>query len=134
MLFIPLYLTLLFIAPQLWVEPFVGIRVDYYIYPAWLLWVVATGRGPELFRFRAQGLLRGLHHRDPDSDAAVDEALRGRGAPDGRGDDRRVACRDLLHRLAGRLHGHGRRVRALRPHSAEDLAAAHGPRGSRRVC
>lgn len=53
MLFIPLYLTLLFIAPQLWVGPFVGLRVDYFIYPAWLLWILMTGRGMDLFRFRA---------------------------------------------------------------------------------
>lgn len=37
MLIIFIYLTTLFIAPQLWVEPFVGLRVDFYVYPAWLL-------------------------------------------------------------------------------------------------
>jgi len=53
MLFILLYLTLLFIAPQLWIEPFVGLRVDLFLYPAWLAWIVATGRGADLLRFRA---------------------------------------------------------------------------------
>lgn len=37
MLIIFIYLTTLFIAPQLWIEPFVGMRVDYFIYPLWLL-------------------------------------------------------------------------------------------------
>ena len=37
MLIIFIYLTTLFIAPQLWVEPFVDLRVDYYVYPMWLL-------------------------------------------------------------------------------------------------
>jgi hypothetical protein len=32
-----IYLTTLFIAPQLWVEPFVDMRVDLYIYPVWAL-------------------------------------------------------------------------------------------------
>ena len=54
MWFIPLYLTLLFIAPQLWIEPFVGLRVDFFLYPAWLLWAFMTGRGRELVRLRAQ--------------------------------------------------------------------------------
>ena len=54
MFFILLYLILLFIAPQLWIEPFVGVRVDIYLYPAWLGWIAVTGRVPELFRFRVQ--------------------------------------------------------------------------------
>ncbi len=37
MLIIFLYLTTLFIAPQLWIEPFVGMRVDLYVYPLWAL-------------------------------------------------------------------------------------------------
>ena len=56
MFFLWVYLTALFIAPQLWVEPFIGARVDLFIYPAWLLWILATGRGRELVRFRAQDL------------------------------------------------------------------------------
>lgn len=54
MFFILLYLITLFIAPQLWIEPFVGLRVDLFIYPAWLGWIAVTGRVAELFRFRAQ--------------------------------------------------------------------------------
>lgn len=44
MLIIFLYLVTLFIAPQLWIEPFVGVRVDYYVYPAWLLAAVLARR------------------------------------------------------------------------------------------
>ena len=54
MLFILLYLIALFIAPQLWIEPFVGLRVDLFIYPAWLGWIAVTGRASELFRFQTQ--------------------------------------------------------------------------------
>jgi len=52
--FILLYLVTLLIAPQLWIEPFVGLHVDLFIYPAWLGWIFLTGRAPELFRFSAQ--------------------------------------------------------------------------------
>lgn len=54
MIFIALYLTLLFIAPQLWVPPLTGVRVDFFLYPAWLLYVVARGRLIQLLRFRTQ--------------------------------------------------------------------------------
>jgi putative inorganic carbon (HCO3(-)) transporter len=54
MFFIPLYLGVLYIAPQLWIEPFVGMRFDLVLYPAWMLWTIATGRGLEFFRLRAQ--------------------------------------------------------------------------------
>lgn len=54
MLFIPLYLGILYIAPQLWIPLFDGMRFDLVVYPAWFLWLVATGRGREFFRFRAQ--------------------------------------------------------------------------------
>jgi len=54
MLFIFIYLVLLFIAPQLWIEPFVGVRVDLYLYPVWLIWVVVSGRVGELFRLGPQ--------------------------------------------------------------------------------
>ena len=37
MLIILIYLTTLFIAPQLWIEPLVGLRVDFYVYPIWIL-------------------------------------------------------------------------------------------------
>lgn len=54
MAFVFLYLTTLFIAPQLWLEPLVGTRVDLYLYPAWLGWIAMTGRVRELFRFGVQ--------------------------------------------------------------------------------
>ena len=54
MLFILLYLISLFIAPQLWIEPFVGLRVDLFIYPAWLVWIAVTGRASALFHIQAQ--------------------------------------------------------------------------------
>lgn len=45
MLFI--YLTTLFIAPQLWVEPIYGLPVDYIVYPLWMLaLVVSRQRNP----------------------------------------------------------------------------------------
>jgi O-antigen ligase len=34
----------LFIAPQLWLPPFVGLSTDYFLYPCWLAFVVITGR------------------------------------------------------------------------------------------
>lgn len=39
-----LYLTALFIAPQLWVEPFVGLRTDFFIYPALALTVISSSK------------------------------------------------------------------------------------------
>jgi O-antigen ligase len=39
-----IYLTALFIAPQLWVEPLVGVRVDFLIYPMLLLSVLLTSK------------------------------------------------------------------------------------------
>ena len=56
MLFIFLYLILLFIAPQLWVEPFIGMRPDLYFYAVWLGWLVVSGRAVELLRFGPQDL------------------------------------------------------------------------------
>jgi O-antigen ligase len=50
---IAIYLALLFIAPQLWVKPFVGIRVDFFLYPLWFLYVLLRGRIVHLLRFRA---------------------------------------------------------------------------------
>ena len=47
MLTLFLYLITLFIAPQLWVEPFVGLRVDFYVYPLWILAVfLSSERNP----------------------------------------------------------------------------------------
>lgn len=37
-----IYLITLFIAPQLWIEPFIGLHTDYYIYPLWILVVILT--------------------------------------------------------------------------------------------
>lgn len=54
MFFILIYLISLFIAPQLWIEPFIGVRVDLFIYPAWLGWIAVMGRASELFRLQAQ--------------------------------------------------------------------------------
>lgn len=54
MIILFLYFTLLFVAPQLWVEPFVGMRVDYFLYPVWLAYCAATGRFGRLFRLDGQ--------------------------------------------------------------------------------
>jgi len=35
---IALYFTTLFIAPQLWLEPFVGLRTDYIFFPIWMMY------------------------------------------------------------------------------------------------
>jgi len=52
--FLFVYLVLLFIAPQLWIEPFVGLRTDLFLYPAWIGWIAMTGRAADLFRFGPQ--------------------------------------------------------------------------------
>jgi len=49
---ITLYLIALIIAPQLWIQPFVGLPVDYILYPLWLMTVLLKGRIQEFFRFR----------------------------------------------------------------------------------
>ena len=49
-----LYLSILYIEPQLWIEPMVGLPVDYAIYPLWLLVVALRGRLSDVFRFRSQ--------------------------------------------------------------------------------
>ena len=49
-----LYFVFLFIAPQLWVEPFVGVRVDLILYPAWIVYCMATGKFAQLFRLDGQ--------------------------------------------------------------------------------
>lgn len=36
MLMIFIYLIVLFISPQLWIEPFIGVRIDFYIYTLWV--------------------------------------------------------------------------------------------------
>jgi len=44
-----LYLTTLFVAPQLWIQPFVGVRVDLYIYPVWIVYLIASGKTRNLY-------------------------------------------------------------------------------------
>lgn len=48
-----LYLTTLFIAPQLWVEPFVGWRPDLIVYPLWFVVALLSTRH-ESYRFTIQ--------------------------------------------------------------------------------
>lgn len=49
-----IYLITLIIAPQLWLEPFVGIRTDLIVYPVWLVAIIASGRFNKLIEFRTQ--------------------------------------------------------------------------------
>lgn len=49
-----IYLILLIIAPQLWIEPFVGIPVDMFLYPIWFLVITVKGRLNEFFNFNRQ--------------------------------------------------------------------------------
>ena len=52
-----LYLISLFIAPQLWIEPFVGLRVDLFIYPLWMLVLLTNGKFNDIFRLNKQDLM-----------------------------------------------------------------------------
>jgi hypothetical protein len=54
MLFIFLYLTFLLVAPQLWIEPFVGLRTDLVLFPAWIAWLGMSGRFGKLFKLGPQ--------------------------------------------------------------------------------
>jgi O-antigen ligase len=49
---ISLYLVALIIAPQLWIPPFVGLQVDYLLYPLWAVVLLFRGRLLEVVRFR----------------------------------------------------------------------------------
>jgi len=51
---ITLYLVTLIIAPQLWIEPFVGLRTDFIIYPLWLLYVISKGKHNDLIKLNVQ--------------------------------------------------------------------------------
>lgn len=51
-----IYLISLIIAPQLWLEPFIDLRVDLFIYPFWLLIVIFKGRVGELFIYNKQDM------------------------------------------------------------------------------
>lgn len=42
------------IAPQLWVQPFVGLRPDLPLYVLWMMVLAARGRFAEIFRFKLQ--------------------------------------------------------------------------------
>lgn len=44
MVFSYLFLIFLMIAPQLWVEPFKGLRVDFFTYPVWFFYLLITGK------------------------------------------------------------------------------------------
>jgi O-antigen ligase len=46
-----MFLAALMIAPQLWYGPVLNVRVDYLVYPLWLVALTARGRLGELFRF-----------------------------------------------------------------------------------
>ncbi len=43
-LIIALYFTTLFIAPQLWLEPFIGLRTDYIFFPVWMIYAATRPR------------------------------------------------------------------------------------------
>lgn len=47
-----LYLITLFIAPQLWVEPFIGVRTDIILYPLWFLILLIKGKLHDFFKFK----------------------------------------------------------------------------------
>lgn len=46
------FLVSLLLAPQLWWAPMLGWRVDFFVYPFWLLVLVLTGQIREVVRFR----------------------------------------------------------------------------------
>ncbi len=48
-----IYLIALLIAPQLWLEPFIGIRVDFFIYPIWILILALKGQLNDFFDFKS---------------------------------------------------------------------------------
>lgn len=47
-----LYLITLIIAPQLWIDPFVGVRTDIIVYPLWFLIIVINGKINQFFQFK----------------------------------------------------------------------------------
>jgi O-antigen ligase len=61
MLFVDLYLVSLFIAPQLWFPPLLGLPTDYVLTPFLFLAIVVTGRLPSLMRINIyDGLFLGF--------------------------------------------------------------------------
>ncbi len=57
---IAVYLVLLLISPQDWMSPFLGLPVDYILYPIWMAALLATGRSKHLLRMTPQDSLLGL--------------------------------------------------------------------------
>jgi hypothetical protein len=51
-----IFLLSLLLAPQLWWQPMLGWRVDFFVYPFWLLALVLNGQIREVFRFRVPDL------------------------------------------------------------------------------
>lgn len=49
-----LYYITLFISPQLWIEPFVGLRTDIIVYPLWFFALILNGKINQFFRFNKQ--------------------------------------------------------------------------------
>lgn len=47
-----LYLITLIIAPQLWIEPFVGLRTDTIIYPIWIIVLMTQGKLNNFLKFK----------------------------------------------------------------------------------
>jgi hypothetical protein len=54
---VTIYLISLLIAPQLWIEPFVGVRVDLFIYPLWFAYIFFTGRSTKFFELNKQDII-----------------------------------------------------------------------------
>lgn len=53
MMMVSFYFVLLFFSPQLWLYPFVGLPVDYIIYPLWLCVIIFRGKLAEFFRLNS---------------------------------------------------------------------------------
>ena len=49
-----IYLITLIISPQLWIEPLVGIRVDLFVYPLWVVVLLLSGKIVRTFRLEVQ--------------------------------------------------------------------------------
>lgn len=46
------YLISIFISPQTWIDLFIGMRVDIFIYPLWFISLILTGKSNRLFEYR----------------------------------------------------------------------------------
>jgi hypothetical protein len=49
-----LYLIKLFIAPQWWIPALIGLRLDLILYPAWIMKLLLSGKGQQLFHLTLQ--------------------------------------------------------------------------------